>query len=261
MKSSLNFKHFLALPLLLAVSASFAQNEIQGTQTDETYGNTTIVYTKDKSTNDAAILAQLDNSYGIGDVVRITVAQPKPAASDMLASDDPGVMFAAQSTPTVTPKVVRTAPKSMATTARKPVAATVETPKKTVEPAANKISRTIRMGSIFRLERVYFDANQSELKADSEEELANLLEFMEAHPTAVIEVRGHTNNLMWPNAEFANELSTSRAKVVAEWLIAKGVAAERVQHKGYGWTMPILPNINAEGRKKNQRVEVKVINM
>ncbi|MBK8195875.1 MAG: hypothetical protein IPK76_22725 [Lewinellaceae bacterium] len=62
MKSSLNFKHFLALPLLFAVSASFAQNEIQGTQTDETYGNTTVIYTKDKSANDAAILAQLDNS-------------------------------------------------------------------------------------------------------------------------------------------------------------------------------------------------------
>jgi outer membrane protein OmpA-like peptidoglycan-associated protein len=261
MKSSLNFKHFLALPLLFAVSASFAQNEIQGTQTDETYGNTTVIYTKDKSANDAAILAQLDNSYGIGDVVRITVAQPKPAASDMLASDDPGVMFAAKSAPVVTPKVVRSAPKSMATPVQKPVAATVETSKKTVEPAVNKISRTVRMGSIYRLERVYFDANQSELKAESEEELANLLEFMEAHPAAVIEVRGHTNNLMWPNTEFANELSTNRAKVVADWLVAKGIAAERVQHKGYGWTMPILPNINAEGRKKNQRVEVKVLNM
>ncbi|MBK8195874.1 MAG: OmpA family protein [Lewinellaceae bacterium] len=90
---------------------------------------------------------------------------------------------------------------------------------------------------------------QSELKAESEEELANLLEFMEAHPAAVIEVRGHTNNLSGPTPNL-NELSTNRAKVVADWLVAKGIAAERVQHKGYGWTMPILPNINAEGRKK-----------
>ena len=98
-------------------------------------------------------------------------------------------------------------------------------------------------------------------KAESEAELTRLFEFLNDNPGVVIEVRGHTNNLMWPNVDFANELSTNRAKEVADWLIAKGIAANRIQSKGFGWTMPVEPNINAEGRKKNQRVEVKILSM
>jgi outer membrane protein OmpA-like peptidoglycan-associated protein len=118
----------------------------------------------------------------------------------------------------------------------------------------------IKNGGIFRLEKVYFDTNKYDLKDESEEELERLYAFLLESPHTAIEVRGHTNNLMWPNADFANELSTNRAKAVADWLIAKGIAAHRVQFKGYGWTMPVEPNINAEGRKKNQRVEVKILN-
>ena len=46
------------------------------------------------------------------------------------------------------------------------------------------------------------------------------------------------------------------------WLLNGVVIVESLfNYKGFGWTMPILPNINAEGRKKNQRVEVKVLSM
>lgn len=259
MNAILNFKNILTGSLILAAGAASAQNQIQSTQTDEKFGNTTVIYTKDKSANDAAILAQLDNSYGIGDVVRITVAEPKQAAPDMVASTDNAMMFVndrpshlpAQKVVVETPKPVQTVKKAEPAVAMQKISA----------PVDKKASKVLRTGSVYRLEKVYFDANQTVLKAESEEELDNLLVFMQEHPTAVIEVRGHTNNLMWPNADFANQLSTERAKAVADWLIAKGIPAAQIQYKGYGWTMPILPNINAEGRKKNQRVEVKILNM
>lgn len=261
MTAVLNFKNYLALPILFAATALAAQNEIQSTQTDEKHGNMTVVYTKDSNVNDAAILAQLDNSYGIGDVVRITVAPPKQKTSEMVASNDPAVMFAApKSVPAATPKtVVKSTPKKVempVVVAEKKAAEPVATPKS--EPAAAK---TMKKGVIYRLDKLYFDVNKFELKSESEEELNRLHEFMTRFPNAVIEIRGHTNNLMWPNADFANELSTNRAKAVADWLVAKGIAAARVQHKGFGWTMPVEPNINAEGRKKNQRVEVKVLSL
>ena len=71
--------------------------------------------------------------------------------------------------------------------------------------------------------------------------------------------RGHTNNLLHPYADKAMDLSTKRAKSVADWLISKGVSSERVQYKGYGWTKPVEPNTTPEGRKRNQRVEVTIL--
>lgn len=270
MNALANFKNLLALTLLFTATGLSAQNQIQSTQTDEKHGNTTVVYTKDANYNDQAILAQLDNSYGIGDVVRIAVAPPKPEASEMLASNDPAVMFAApKSVPATTPKfVAKAAPKKVEAVKVAPVVEPIAAPKKSEPTAvttpkqetAQPERKMLKKGGIFRLESVYFDVNKYELKTESEEELGRLYEFLNKYPEISIEVRGHTNNLMWPNADFAGELSANRAKAVADWLIAKGIAAERVQHKGYGWTMPVEPNINAEGRKKNQRVEVKILN-
>ncbi len=274
MNNRSNFKNLFALALLFTATAVSAQNKIHSTQTDEKHGNTTVVFTKDTNYNDADILAQLDDSYGIGDVVRIAVAEPKSNNSEMLASNDPAVMFAApKSVQATAPRVVKEAPKKVevlkTAPVQEPVKATqkkevpeVKVAAKTVKPVVEQPTRkTLKKGSIYRLELVNFDVNKYELKAESTEELTLLLTFLNDHPAAVIEVRGHTNNQMWPNVDFANELSTNRAKAVADWLIAKGIAADRVQHKGYGWTMPLEPNINVEGRKKNQRVEVKILNM
>lgn len=67
--------------LLLAtlMAASFGLNaQIESTHTDVKYGYTTVVY-KDKAASDTDVLSALDNSIGIGDVIRVTVAPPKPA--------------------------------------------------------------------------------------------------------------------------------------------------------------------------------------
>ena len=40
-----------------------------------------------------------------------------------------------------------------------------------------------------------------------------------------------------------------------EFLIANGVAAERLVAKGYGATQPVASNVTAEGRAQNRRVE------
>ena len=137
-----------------------------------------------------------------------------------------------------------------------------ETPSKPVSqgPGDEKIERSnMKKGKVFRLEKVYFDANKYEVKPESEPVLTALFKFLNDNPDVMVEVGGHTNNKMWPNEEFANELSTNRAKSVADWLIAKGIAAERVQYKGYGWKYPIEPNSTEAGKKKNQRVEVKIL--
>jgi outer membrane protein OmpA-like peptidoglycan-associated protein len=86
-----------------------------------------------------------------------------------------------------------------------------------------------------------------------------LCRFLKNNSDVSVEVGGHTNNN--PTDKYANELSTNRAKSVADWLIAQGIPSNRVQYKGYGKTQPIMPNTNAEGRRKNQRVEIKILNI
>ena len=58
------------------------------TRTDEKYGNTTVVYRNDKGTSDAVILSQIEKEYGMGDVVRIAEAPPKPPVAPGLAKTE-----------------------------------------------------------------------------------------------------------------------------------------------------------------------------
>ena len=141
----------------------------------------------------------------------------------------------------------------------------VDTPAKKPEPAKPTVAdierKSISKGKVYRLEKVYFDAGKYDLKPESEPELDKFLLFLKENPDVVVEVRGHTNNAMYPDSSAAYSLSTNRAKSVAQWLVTKGVPSTRIQYKGYGWKMPIEPNTTPEGRRKNQRVEVKILNM
>ena len=159
-----------------------------------------------------------------------------------------------------TPPVVTKAPPKTTPTTPKVAAATAKPePKTTEEKPAVAIGKSAKKNVVYRLEKVYFDANKYEVKPESETQLSELLEFLRRRPDVSIEVGGHTNNQMWPNDAFAMELSTNRAKAVANWLISKGIPANRVQYKGYGWTTYKLSNTTVDGREKNQRVEATIL--
>lgn len=158
------------------------------------------------------------------------------------------------------PVAAKTPPKTTPTTPKVTTTTTTKTTSKVEEKPVASIGKSSKKNVVYRLEKVYFDANKYEVRPESEAELTELFEFLRKRPDISIEVGGHTNNAMWPNEAFAMELSTNRAKAVADWLIKKGIPANRVLYKGYGWTKPILPNTTTEGRRKNQRVEATILN-
>jgi outer membrane protein OmpA-like peptidoglycan-associated protein len=142
-----------------------------------------------------------------------------------------------------------------------PTAVTPTKPPVTPPPApvVEGFGKSLKKDRVYRLDKVYFAANKYELNPEGEEQLEELLTLLKNNPGIVIEVGGHTNNNLFPDEAKAIKLSTNRAKSVADWLISKGVASQRVKFVGYGWKNPIEPNTSEAGRKRNQRVEVKVL--
>ncbi len=126
-------------------------------------------------------------------------------------------------------------------------------------PVVAETFKNPKRGKSYRLD-VYFKANEYTFDlGSSEKSLEDLYNMLKNNSEISVEIGGHTNNLLHPYEAKALELSTKRAKSVADWLISKGVSADRVQYKGYGWKKPVEPNTTPEGRKRNQRVEVTIL--
>ena len=61
------------------------------------------------------------------------------------------------------------------------------------------------------------------------------------------------------NLVYSDLLSQERAEEVTFYLASRGIAAGRMHYKGYGLRKPITTNLTQEGRRKNQRVDIKII--
>lgn len=81
--------------------------------------------------------------------------------------------------------------------------------------------------------------------------------FLSENTNVIIEIGGHTNGV--PPDDYCNWLSSARAKNVADYLYKRGIPTFRIKHRGYGKTRPIASNNTLEGRRKNQRVEIKIL--
>lgn len=117
----------------------------------------------------------------------------------------------------------------------------------------------LRTGQSIKIDKLFFEADSSRITEDSYPVLDDIFEFLALNKDVYIEIGGHTNS--WPTHEYADRLSTSRAKAVADYLIEKGIPHGRIEYKGYGKRYPIADNRTASGRKRNQRVEIKILSM
>jgi outer membrane protein OmpA-like peptidoglycan-associated protein len=109
----------------------------------------------------------------------------------------------------------------------------------------------------FVLDNCTFETGKAELKPESYAVLDELVEYLKRKDDERIEVGGHTDNV--GKAEANMTLSTNRAIAVRNYIVSKGIAAERVNAKGYGMTQPIEENDTPEGRAMNRRTEVKIL--
>ncbi|MEM9897254.1 MAG: OmpA family protein, partial [Bacteroidota bacterium] len=105
---------------------------------------------------------------------------------------------------------------------------------------------------------IYFDFGTAHLKKESIEDLEEMYLMLTDEPEMIIEVAGHTDNKGDSNTNLI--VSKQRADAVKNWLVDKGVNAERIQTKGYGEAFPLASNDDEEnGRELNRRIEVTIL--
>jgi OmpA-OmpF porin, OOP family len=117
--------------------------------------------------------------------------------------------------------------------------------------------KPIKQGSKTTLKNIFFDTDKFDLQDKSKTELAKVIKFLKANPDVRIEVSGHTDDV--GSKEYNNKLSLNRAKAVYDHLIKAGVPQNRLEYKGYGQDKPEYPNDTEENRKKNRRIEFRII--
>lgn len=112
-----------------------------------------------------------------------------------------------------------------------------------LSPIQNKFTKDFK--------NVFFDVNNAQLNAASFVELDALVNYLENTNNASIFIEGHTDNT---GSEIANiNLSEKRAFAIAQYLIKKGIATQRISAKGFGASKPIADNGTAAGRAQNRR--------
>lgn len=118
-------------------------------------------------------------------------------------------------------------------------------------------------GDIFKVDKIYYDLDKSEIRADAKIELdKQVIPILKKYPDIQIEIRSHTDSR--GNEEYNLRLSTSRAKAVVDYLILKGVSPNRLVAKGYGETELLndcneLIKCSESEHQQNRRTEFKVL--
>lgn len=103
---------------------------------------------------------------------------------------------------------------------------------------------------------IYFDFNAATLRQESAPVLSQLESFLRANPTQRMLIEGHTDNI--GTAERNRVLSQQRAQAVLDYLVKRGIAANRLRAVGMGADAPTASNHDAAGRAKNRRVRVAI---
>ena len=101
---------------------------------------------------------------------------------------------------------------------------------------------------------VFFASGKTALLPGARDKLNAVADALKDQADHKIVVEGHTDS---QGSEASNmELSRGRAQSVREYLVQRGVPADRIRAEGLGPNRPVAENKSPEGRANNRRVEI-----
>jgi outer membrane protein OmpA-like peptidoglycan-associated protein len=125
-------------------------------------------------------------------------------------------------------------------------------------PANKKQLVIITKDKLVIKDRVYFDTAKATIQARSFLLLDQVASILNEHTEVQgVVVEGHTDSR--GAADYNRKLSQDRAESVKAYLTKKGVAASRLDAKGYGPDRPVADNKTDKGRELNRRVEFVIV--
>ncbi len=137
-------------------------------------------------------------------------------------------------------------------------------PKKVVKPTPPPTFNNTALvtGNTIALDNINYDYNKSSIRPDAEVELRKVITLMNQYPQLTIELGSHTDAR--GSSEYNQKLSASRAESARQYLITKGVPADRITSRGYGESNLINhcsgnTTCTDEEHEINRRTEIKVI--
>ncbi len=133
-----------------------------------------------------------------------------------------------------------------------------------VEQGKLQVRQYQNMLSVDVAEKIFFDSGRAALKESGKEVLAKVGEALKSYDNKVIRVVGYTDNV--PIAKATQtvyptnwELSVARATNVVRHLQDVGIPPERMVAAGRGEYAPVAPNDTPEGRQRNRRIEIMLV--
>ena len=150
-------------------------------------------------------------------------------------------------TPTAPPIPIVATPIPTKTTAKKAA-------KQPAKPMSDNIFDNIKAGQSLTVEdNVYFDQSSYILRYESYPQLDRLVSMLWKYPKLAVEIIGHTDDV--GDSRLNLILSENRSKVIANYIMNKGIKEDRIMHTGKGQTKPLVGNDSEENKKRNRRVE------
>jgi chemotaxis protein MotB len=135
---------------------------------------------------------------------------------------------------------------------------------KEVQSGQLKVRQYQNMLSVDVAEQIFFDSGRAALKSSGKDVLKQVGEALKSYENKIIRVEGYTDNVpiakSMQNVFPTNwDLSVARATNVVRFLQEVGVPPERMVASGRGEYAPVAPNDTPEGRQKNRRIEIMLI--
>ena len=115
-------------------------------------------------------------------------------------------------------------------------------------------------GIVLSIENIQFEAESAALTAAEKAKLANVGKMLAALKNRKLSVVGHAADVAGSSEKELMALSADRAKAVAQYLVDSGFrTADSLVASGMGGSKPIASNDTAQGRSKNRRVEIVIL--
>ncbi|MEM9987487.1 MAG: OmpA family protein, partial [Bacteroidota bacterium] len=122
------------------------------------------------------------------------------------------------------------------------------------KPSSERVSENPEVEAF---ERVYFDYDKSYLNGKARVSLNRVARFLRENTATELEIWGHADaNGSNP---YNDRLSERRCKAVEAYLIGKGIDPSRLSILPLGERLPLASNATDEGREKNRRVELVLV--